>query len=161
MEFFFPVIGHFEALGTGSLLYRIALWDCLKGRVFYGPSFRRNFVMVDERRNSISAPLRSTTWIENHYAHFGCFGRALSDITIRYTTTSITFKTVVDKPDQSWATVNKEYCQNGGWKKNPVGKKLGRIRGSCSEKPILRRLHGSKVFPAKHYELKRETRSVT
>ena len=61
MEFFFPVIGRFEALGTGSVLYRLALWYCLKGRVFFGPSFRRNFVMADERRNSISAPPRSTT----------------------------------------------------------------------------------------------------
>ena len=62
MEFFFPVIGRFDALGTGSLLYRIiALWNCLKGRVFFGPSFRRNFVMADVRRNSISTPLRSAT----------------------------------------------------------------------------------------------------
>ena len=97
---------------------------CLKGRVFFGPSFRRNSVIADERRNSISAPPRSTTWIENHWAYFGCFGRAPSNIKIRYTTTSVTFKNVVDKLDQSWATVNREYCQNGGRKK-PSREKTG------------------------------------
>ena len=46
----------------------------------------------------------------------------------------------LDKLEQSWATVHKEYCQNGGQKK-PAGKyrsreknsagNLGRIHGSC------------------------------
>ena len=54
---------------------------------------------------------------------------------------------MVDKLEQSWATVNKEYCQNEGQKKTcrkkkkPVGKKsaenLGSIHDSCSEKLIL------------------------
>ena len=59
------------------------------------------------------------------------------------------------KLEQSWATVYTEYCQNRGQKKpawkNPDREKnsagnLGRIHGSCSEKPIQRRLHGWKVF---------------
>ena len=38
-------------------------------------------------------------------------------ITIRYTTSSITFKYVVKKLEQSWATVYSEYCQNRDQKK--------------------------------------------
>ena len=80
---------------------------------------------------------------------FWLFRPSTTEITIRYTTTSITFKYVVDKIEQSWATVHKEYCQNRSqkkparkkpwWGKNSAGN-LGRIHGSCSEKPILRRL---------------------
>ena len=60
-----------------------------------------------------------------------------------------------EKLEQSWATVYTEYSQNRGQKKpaekNPNREKnsagnLGRIRGSCSEKHILWRLHGWKVF---------------
>ena len=98
------------------------------------------------------------------------FRPSTAHITIRYTTTSITFKHVVEKLEQSWATVYTEYCQNRGQKK-PAGKNpnrgknsagnLSRTRGSCSEKPILRRLHGWKVFaliyhtciPTKHGKL--------
>ena len=104
---------------------------------------------------SISAPLRSTTWIEKPLRLFWLFRPSTADITIHYTTSSITFKYVVSKLEQSWATVYAEYCQNRGQKK-PAGKNLskeknsagnlGRIHGSCSEKPILRRLHGWKVF---------------
>ena len=103
----------------------------------------------------ISAPLHSTTWIEKLLGLFWLFRPSTADITIRYTTSSITFKHVVEKLEQSWATVYTEYCQNRGQKK-PAGKNLskeknsagnlGRIHGSCSEKPILRRLHGWKVF---------------
>ena len=104
---------------------------------------------------SISASLRSTTWIEKPLGLFWLFRPSTADITIRYTTSSITFKHVVEKLEQSWATVYTEYCQNRGQKK-PAGKNLsreknsagnlGRIHGSCSEKPILRRLHGWKDF---------------
>ena len=62
-----------------------------------------------------------------------------------YTTTSITLKHVVDKLEQSWATVYKKYCKNRGqkkssrkktqWGKNMAGNLRG-IHGSCSEKPI-------------------------
>lgn len=42
--------------------------------------------------------------------------------TICYTTTSFTFKYEVDKLEQSWATVYKEYCQSGSQKKNMLEK---------------------------------------
>ena len=97
----------------------------------------------------------AVTWIEKPLGLFWLFRPSTADITIRYTTSSITFKDVVEKLEQSWATVYTEYCQNRGQKK-PAGKNpgreknsagnLGRIHGSCSEKPILRRLHGWKDF---------------
>ena len=45
------------------------------------------------------------------------FQPSTADITIRKTTTSITFKHVANKLEQNWATVYKEYRQNGGQKK--------------------------------------------
>ena len=60
---------------------------------------------------------------------FCLFQPSTAETTIRYTTTFITFKYVVDKLEQSWATVHKEYCQNGGQKKparkNPSREKTG------------------------------------
>ena len=53
---------------------------------------------------------------------FWLFRPSTAEITIRSTTTSVTFKYVVDKLEQSWATFHKEYCQNEGQKK-PAGKK--------------------------------------
>ena len=103
----------------------------------------------------ISAPLRSTTWLEKPLGLFWLFRPCTADITIRYTTSSISFKHAVEKLELSWATVYTECCQNKGQKKTcrkkPIREKnlagnLGRINGSCSEKPILRRLHGWKVF---------------
>ena len=81
------------------------------------------------------------------------FRPSTAEKTMLDTTTFITFKDVVDKLEQSLVTVYTEYCQNRG-QKNPPGKRpggknsagnLGRIHGSSSEKPILRRLHGWKV----------------
>ena len=67
---------------------------------------------------------------------------------------------MVDKPEQSWATVHKEYCQNGGQKNLPEKKNpsretnsagnLGGIHDSCSEKPTLRRLHDEGYCPLFH-----------
>ena len=45
------------------------------------------------------------------------FRPSTADITIRYTTSSNTFKYVVKKLEQSWATVYSEYSQNRGQKK--------------------------------------------
>ena len=71
----------------------------------------------------ISAPLRSTTWIGKTIRFIWLFRPKTAEITIRYTrATSITFKYMVDKLEQSWATVHKKYCQNGGQKKKPAGK---------------------------------------
>ena len=110
----------------------------------------------------ISAPLRSTTWIGKTIRFIWLFRPKTAEITIRYIrATSITFKYMVDKLEQSWATVHKEYCQNGGQKKKAARKKsywgknsagnLGGIHGSCSEKPILWGLHDWKV--SAHYYL--------
>ena len=90
--------------------------------------------------------------LENPLGLLWLFRPSTAHITTRYTTTSITFKhAVVEKLEQSWTTVYTEYCQNRGQKK-PAGKNpnreknsagnLSRTRGSCCEKPILRRLHG-------------------
>ena len=56
----------------------------------------------------ISAPLRSTTWIGKPFGWFSLFRPSTAEITIRYTTTSITFKYMVDKQEQRWATVHHE-----------------------------------------------------
>ena len=71
---------------------------------------------------------------KNPFDLFWLFPPSTAEITIRYTTTSITFEYVVDKLEQSWATFYKEYCQKGGQKKPAgkktlVGKKLGRKSG--------------------------------
>ena len=83
--------------------------------------------MTDEGINiwplQISAPLRSTTWIGKTIRFIWLFRPKTAEITIRYTrATSITFKYMVDKLEQSWATVHKKYCQNGGQKKKLAGK---------------------------------------
>ena len=122
--------------------------------LFKIPLISGNFPVECPQR-VISAPLRSTTWLEKPLGLFWLFRPSTADIAIRYKTSSITFKHVVEKLERSWATVYTEYCQNKGQKK-PAGKNpsreknlagnLGRVHGSCSEKPILRRLHGWKVF---------------
>ena len=69
----------------------------------------------------ISAPLHRTTWIEKPSSLIQLFWPSTADITIRYKTSSITFKLGVDKLEQSGTTVYTEYCQN--WdRKNLSGK---------------------------------------
>ena len=65
---------------------------------------------------------------------FLLFRPSAAEITVRNTPTSITFKYVAGKLEQSWATVHKEYCENEGRKKHAgkkalVGKKLGKKSG--------------------------------
>lgn len=69
----------------------------------------------------ISAPLHSTTWIEKPSSLIQLFWPSTADITIRYTTTSITFKLGVDKLEQSGTTVYTEYCQN--WDRKNLSEK--------------------------------------
>ena len=80
----------------------------------------------------------------NHQVCFGCFGRAPRDITLRYTTTSITFKMWQINQNRTERQFIKNTDRTEARKK-PAGKKthqgkilagnLGRIHGSCSEKP--------------------------
>ena len=77
----------------------------------------------DLRKERISAPLRSTHELEKPSGSLRLFRTSTAHVTIRYTTTSITFKHVVEKLEQSWATVNTVYCQNRDQKKTPIGKK--------------------------------------
>ena len=58
------------------------------------------------------------------------FRPSTAHITTRCTTTSITFKHVVEKLEQSWATVYTEYCQNRGQKK-PAGKNPNREKNTA------------------------------
>ena len=103
-----------------------------------------NFIQFSIQLNT-GFRLHSTTWIEKPLGLFWLFRLSTADITIRYTTSSFTFKRV-EKLEQSWATVyTKPAGKNPSKEKNSAGN-LGRIHGSCSEKPILRRLHGWKVF---------------
>ena len=60
------------------------------------------------------------------------FQPSTADITIRKTTTSITFKHVANKLEQNWATVYKEYRQNEDQKK-PAEKKPSREKNSAGK----------------------------
>ena len=91
--------------------------------LFKIPLISGNFPVECPQR-VISAPLRSTTWLEKPLGLFWLFRPSTADITIRYTTSSITFKHAVEKLELSWATVYTECCQNKGQKK------------TCRKKPI-------------------------
>ena len=55
----------------------------------------------DLRKERISAPLRSTHELEKPSGSLRLFRTSTAHVTIRYTTTSITFKHVVEKLEQS------------------------------------------------------------
>ena len=57
----------------------------------------------------ISAPLGSTTWIGKTIRFIWLFWPKTAEITIRYTGNLYTFKYMVDKLEQNWATVHKKY----------------------------------------------------
>ena len=93
----------------------------------------RTHLLIPDYFWSITTWLRPVSLFQLHYAvqHeskkplldlFWLFPPSTAEITIRYTSTSITFEYVVDKLEQSWATFYKEYFQNEGQKK-PAGKK--------------------------------------
>ena len=101
----------------------------------------------------ISAPLRSTTWIEKPLGLFWLFWPSTADITIHFTTSYIQIcgvRTRTELSNSLHRILSERRPENLPEKnlskeKNSAGN-LSRIHGSCSEKPILRRLHGWKDF---------------
>ena len=80
---------------------------------------------------------------------FWLFRPSTADITTRYTTTyyiqTCGGKTRTELSDSLHRILSERRPEKTRRKKTSAGN-LGRIHGSCSEKPILRRLHGWKVF---------------
>jgi len=72
-------------------------------RHFHGVYSHRTWFSTNQRARIRSIIVKYAVQHEskNQYVYFGCFGRAPRYITIRYTTTSIKFKHVVDKLEQS------------------------------------------------------------
>ena len=87
------------------------------------------------RKEKISAPLRSIHELEKPSGSLRLFRTSTAHVTIRYTTTSITFKHVVEKLDRAERqltqyTVRTEARKNSDREKNNLAGHLGRIHGS-------------------------------